>query len=115
MGRARKVAGLGLLAGAGMALSRRRRAQASHDPEPADADVSMADMTRQMASQQDPVQEGSGTIAWQDGDGADGASQNESTSGQTPDSRMSQQFHQPAQGTDGGHAGGVNVPDQDRG
>ncbi|MCW2922296.1 MAG: hypothetical protein JWL76_2170 [Thermoleophilia bacterium] len=70
----------------------------------------MTDMTRKLAREQPATQPGSGTIAWRPGSqSAHGMSQNQALTEQPLDSRMSQQFHQPAQGTDGGHAGSVNA------
>lgn len=78
-------------------------------------EVSMGELTRKLADEREPVQEGSGTLAW-DADGGTGASQQQDRSGQAPDSAMAQQFHQPRQGSEGGHAtddGGAETPDGD--
>lgn len=75
-------------------------------------EISMAEMTKKLASEQPPVQEGSGTIAWSP-DGGIGMTQNEDVSGQPTDGNMAQQVHQPAQGTDGGQAAGVNADAQE--
>lgn len=76
-----------------------------------DEELSMAEMTRKLAEEREPVQAGSGTTAWS-ADGSSGGSQNESSSDQPPDGRMAQQFHQPAQGTDGGNAAGLNSDEE---
>lgn len=72
-----------------------------------DDELSMGEMTRKLAEEREPMQEGSSTIAWTPGGGA-GMSQNDAPSTQAPDSAMAQQGHQPAQGTEGGHAAGTN-------
>lgn len=77
----------------------------------ADEELSMAEMTRKMADEREPVQEGSGTIAWSPS-GTSGGSQNQQSSDQPSDARIAQQFHQPAQGTDGGNAAGVNSDEE---
>lgn len=66
-------------------------------------EISMGDMTRKLAEEREPEQEGTGTVAWSPSGGT-GASQNEDGSSQPPDAAMAQQAHQPAQGSDGGHA-----------
>lgn len=76
----------------------------------ADEELSMADMTRKMADEREPVQEGSGTIP--SATGTTGGSQNESSSDQPSDGRMAQQGHQPAQGTDGGNAAAINAEEE---
>lgn len=114
MKKSRKLrGGLAVLAGAGLAggaaMRRRRRASAIKGAAPQDAEISMGDMTRKLATEQPPVQEGSGTIPSSVGSrGGNGMSANDSVSGQPLDARMAQQFHQPAQGTEGGHANGAD-------
>lgn len=77
----------------------------------ADDELSMAEMTRKLADEREPVQDGSGTIPSSQG-GNTGGSQNEPSSDQPSDARMAQQVHQPAQGNDGGNAAGVNSDEE---